>query len=110
MLTDDLRDRVCLEPPQTDGVIAAGPITHQPHSHPYRVVLVDRGDQFVVWDQFFTLGTGVETVDQLKSYDDGDFSNGDYFPATALAEATERFGKRVAEKAHHIRSIYREGE
>jgi len=103
--THDLRDRVCLNPPATTDVIAAGPITHQPHSRAYRVVLVNKGNRFVVWNQYFDLGT---TVDHLSDCDNGFFGDGSYFRPNQLAEATECFGRRIADTAHHIKSIYRE--
>ena len=107
MHTNDLRHVVALEPPKTDGVIACGPLTHQPMTQPYRVVLVALEDQFVVWDQFFDLETDVPTVDTLEDYDTGDYANGDYFRADQLDQATARFAERLATCAEYVKSIYR---
>lgn len=95
-------------------VLAAGPLTKQPGTQSYRVVLVENGkDEFVVWDEIFEqpdnlpidsrysalrhrlpLAEGVKHP-QTRSY----FTNGGYFPVDQLGRAIKLFAKRVGQHA-----------
>lgn len=90
------------EDDETTGLLAAGPWTHQPASRPHRIVLADRGDQFVVWDELLQGDELGEKCDR-KSF----FANGDYFQPHELDRAVKRFGERVARSAVHVSSVYR---
>lgn len=111
MKTSELNDRVYSGLLQTESnqgtIIAAGPITKQPGTLPLRVVLVDTGDQYVVWTQVF--GDRYRQPDgSLDPVGNGSFNAGTYFQPDELAEATKKFGELVANSAHFIQSIYRE--
>ncbi len=87
-------------------IIAAGPLTHQPASTPYRMVLVQKRDgSFVVYTEFFTALP--EDVPQLLPVPSSSFANGHYFKADQLVEATQKFAERLAAKAPEFASLYR---
>ena len=88
-----------------NNVFAAGPITKQPGTMAYRIVLrnLTGVSPFVVHTQFFP-NYEADYPDFSKSH----FAHGHYFTAGELAAAVECFGKKIAENASCIGSLYRE--
>lgn len=89
-------------------VIAAGPLTLQPHSKAYRVVLTKWGsDQLTVHNEYFDVEGVVEDLQaacsQAKSY----FEAGSYFKPHEMVAATVEFAERVKRYSGPIESIYR---
>jgi hypothetical protein len=95
------------------GLIAAGPLSRQPQSTPYRVVLARDGQGFTVHCESFQASdlasaVGVSfrsTRTVYKSW----LSNGYYFKAGELVEATKKFAERVAQQAEFLTSLERVG-
>ncbi len=86
-------------------IIAGGPLTRQPMTKPYRIVLRDLGEEgFVVHYQYFK--TNPKLVPPHLVHDS--FGDGDYFKANEIEQAALRFGRRVMLDAKHYASIYRE--
>ncbi len=95
-------------------IIAASPITYQPASNPYRIVLRyfahggrEGKGQFVVHNQIWCdpkLDTDGKL--DLDSSDFG-FENGDYFNADELVPAMKRWVERVNRDIGHLPSMYR---
>ena len=84
--------------PPNATIIAAGPLTKQPSSDVYRIVLRDLGeDGFVVHSQSFRLCDG-------RLIPEG-YSNGDYYKADSLVRATVRFCERLKQHAKYFLSI-----
>ena len=84
-------------------VLAAGPLSRQPGTMPYRIVLLGRANgSYSVHSQMF------ETLEPVPSGDH--FMSGDYFApgANGLVGATKRFGERVAANAEYLASLWRE--
>lgn len=91
---------------EVNGVIfAAGPLTEQPGSTPYRYVLVEREHDFVVWKEKFDEMPKPGTVETDSP---SHFSNGHYFSKKELVKAVTNFGERIAETAEFMESLYRE--
>ncbi len=89
-------------------VMAAGPLTKQPGTSAYRIVLACTGDQFVVWTEYFPHLTGSKDL-SLDAVDVSSYvESGDYFKLNELAAATERFAERVKAHAGYIESVYRD--
>ena len=88
-------------------VIAASPLTLQPGSMAYRIVVAVYLEQFVVYNEYFKVEGVVEDLADACAKADSYFENGNYFQPTELAEATHEFAKRVARHADFIKSIYR---
>jgi len=80
-------------------VIAAGPLSKQPHTIAFRVVLVQRDDgSFVVWNQYFP---------NYPDRGEQNLESGDYFQTHQLVESTQRFAERVVRHSGTLASIYR---
>ena len=88
-----------------NNVFAAGPITKQPGTTAYRIVLrkLNGNHPFVVHTQHFP-NYEVDFPDFSKNY----FSNGTYFTANELTKAVECFGKKIVENAVFLASLYME--
>lgn len=86
-------------------LLAAGPMTKQPSTIAYRIVMVaewsncHKMGRIVVWNQGFNDWPDLENTH---------FYSGDYYRLDQLAEATARFAKRIADSAESIKSIYEE--
>jgi len=80
-------------------LIAVGPLTKQPSSCWYRIVMADKGDKLVVWS---------ETVPKYPSGEGSSFSSGTYFKPDQMSDANEAFANRVARQTSMIGSIYRD--
>lgn len=96
----------------TSAVVAAGPITKQPGTLPYRIVLRRVNDQWVVWteswDHLETAEIPLENGIVLGQPMTGNFSNGQYFTHNQFMEALDCFIERLAEDAHnHYASMNR---
>lgn len=94
-----------------DCLIAAGPLTKQPGTMPYRVVLVVKGDEFIVYDEIFDtegLPSPSYSHDVLDDIPESRFENGSYFYGDQFAEAVVRFATRLADHSGSLRSLYRE--
>lgn len=88
----------------SDGVIAAGPLSKQPMTKAYRIVLLEQDDgKFVVCSQCFDF----DEFGDVTQYSRGD---GDYFKQSDLVRATDRFAQRVKIHAGYLQSLYREEE
>lgn len=89
-----------VEMPQAATLIAAGPLTKQPATMAYRIVLVSRcsGD-YVVWKQYFS-----NYPDIRKSH----YESGSYFKPDEFSVAAAEFGRRVTDDARFYDSLYRD--
>ncbi len=86
-------------------VIAAGPLTKQPLSIPYRIVLVqyDDGHFSVHFEQFKEMPEGA--TDVIKKCN---FYEGSYFGPHQLPEAVKCFGERLVKREYiNVMSLYR---
>jgi len=97
---------IFMESPVVDGgrcveILAAGPVTHQPHSSIFRVVLAWVDSQLVVWQQRFVRGGHGELRHQ-------GFDGGEYFDDTELTEAAAVFAGRIKRDSGSYASVYRE--
>jgi hypothetical protein len=91
-------------------IIAAGPITRQPGTNPYRMVLADTGNELVVWTETFRLDTFDASHDDLATAcreGSSSFDHGNYFQADQLVEAMKKFAQRVNNNADFAESVYR---
>lgn len=87
--------------PGCEGIIAAGPLTKQPASEPYRWVLRENSEnRLVVCHQYL----GISAHGAM--YHVG-WGNGDYFKRGELVEAARKFAGRLVMDAAHYASIYR---
>lgn len=87
-------------------ILAAGPLSKQPHSKPYRIVLIGYVDgKFSVHHQIYN-SEDATTLDDLK-VGGSSLSYGHYFSATQLVEATKKFAEVVAHHAEYLESLYR---
>ncbi len=88
-----------------DSVFAAGPLTKQPGTVAYRIVLrkINGARPFVVHMERFPEFT-VEHPDFKNPTYDG----GQYFEVGELDKAIKAFGERVAANADYVRSLYRD--
>lgn len=85
-------------------LIAAGPLVKQPSTKPYRIVLADLGDEFVVHTEILN----DDNPDLTEPISCGSFfDQGDYFTLDKLGEAYLRFGERVVLHARYADSAYR---
>jgi len=108
MLTKELQSVVLLNALTSfDGkrnLLAAGPLVKQPITKPYRVILADLGDEFVVHNEILQ----DDNSDLTKPISCGSFyEQGDYFTADQLGEAYQRFGERIIKNAKYANSAYR---
>lgn len=83
-------------------LLAATPIVKQPMTRPYRVVLVDKGNEYVVWEEYFADGEVDEVDDQNGHYD-----RGQYFKPEEFPDALKAFAKRCEEFAYCCESTLR---
>jgi hypothetical protein len=94
-------------------IIAAGPITKQPMTRPYRVVIVNWGEKFSVHNQLFAdtalTNEAVENNDLAQNCEQVTtwLESGDYYKPEEFPKAVVRFSERLATNADHIRSIFR---
>jgi len=85
-------------------LLAAGPLVKQPSTRPYRIVLADKGDEFVVHTEILK----DDNPDLSKPIVCGSlFETGDYYQPTELGKAYARFAERVAKNAGYADSMYR---
>jgi hypothetical protein len=92
-------------------IIAAGPLTKQPGTVAYRIVLrrVEGVQPFVVHMQRFpdiVYRPGRSTL--FGNLMQSDFAEGIYFYANEFHKAVEAFGKKVADHANFTQSLYRD--
>lgn len=102
---------------QSVRMLAAGPLTKQPMTMPYRIVLLEHrkpgtspfynDSSFSVHSEIFKSETLIEDeqngrVTDWESY----LHQGDYFKPGQFAEAVKRFGERVANDSIHVASCY----
>lgn len=80
-------------------ILAAGPLTKQPGTRAFRVVIRLFAYEISVHNQIFP---------EWPRLDNAEYAEGDYFRLSQLAEATARFAERVRLSAPCIGSIYRE--
>lgn len=85
-------------------LLAAGPVTKQPSTRPYRVVLIDRGDKFSVHTEFLNDAH----ADLSQPITCGSFFEaGDYYFPDQLHKAYARFAERVANQSAYAETVYR---
>ena len=85
-------------------IIAAGPMTIQPGTMPYRVILIQTGTKFCLCTQSFDENVQLDRLHCSKSY----LSNGSYYGLDQFCNAAEDFGNKIANHArNHYESIYR---
>ena len=106
--TIDLRHYVDLaalraEDEDCTGLLAASPWIKQPHTRPFRIVIADKEDKFVVWDEIMDTDHLPEEKSDRKSH----FVNGDYFWPHELHKAYARWAERVTNMIPTIASVYR---
>jgi hypothetical protein len=96
----------CMQHPRQARFIAAGPLTKQPATMAYRVVLVEDFDaegqngRYIVWRQQFPDWPSVHSV-----Y----FAEGDYFEGVnSIKAAITRFAERCANTAEYVLSCERD--
>lgn len=103
----ELQDRLALSLVKSNDerIMAAGPITRQPSTVPYRVVMVNFGTQISVHNQYFDCeGTDLAAAcESAVCY----LENGDYFNPEELKECIERFAERCKRHAEYAQSIFR---
>lgn len=91
---------------QNDGIIAAGPLTKQPGTMPFRVVMRVREDEYmplvVCIQQFDQRPDG--TLDLEKAH----YHSSNYLRREDLVRANWLFAERVAYYANTMASLYRE--
>jgi hypothetical protein len=84
-------------------VIACGPLTKQPMTVKFRLVLIEWDDKtFSIHDQCFYDPTVAPAKDAYY------LTDGEYFDINDLAKATRLFCKRLEKRAECLDSIYRE--
>lgn len=82
-------------------IIAAGPLSKQPSTVPYRIVLLEYGNgSLSVHHQMFN------SVDNLAK---GSFAHGHYFQKDQIADATKKFAEKVTEHSGYLNSTLRNG-
>lgn len=91
--------------PHRDNVLAMGPLSKQPGSTPYRIVLIERDDKLIVYAQGFK-----ENENGTLDFGKTSFSQGDYYGPDELVKATQRFAERTAKHAEYLQSLYRVDE
>lgn len=85
-------------------LLAAGPLVKQPSTRPYRIVLADKANEFVVWTEYLK----DDSPDLSHPVTCGSFfETGDYFQPADLDKAYARFAERVANNARYAASVYR---
>ena len=91
-------------------LIAAGPLSKQPATMPYRIVLVDRGSEenhdYVVYREYFDeeqLQDVIENPVVSSHFADGTYCGNDLVRAVGL------FGEKVAFHAKYLESLNRKG-
>lgn len=98
-------------------MLAAGPLTKQPMSMPYRIVLIEyhngkrrqmyNESSFSVHAEIFKQEDLVERIGNGGICDYSSFLHqGDYFDSHSFAAAVKRFGERVASDSVHVGSCY----
>lgn len=114
MKTEDLKNVVALDLVPSRGepnvkIIAAGPITKQPSTQPYRIVLAATETEFVVWTEYFH-GFGGNSLSEALQHENvhSSFDHGNYYKPDELAEAMRKFAQRVNNNADYAESVYRE--
>ena len=95
----------------TDGeLLAAGPLTKQPGSLPYRIVLHRHGNSFAVHSEYFNQnlldeGELLSNIYVYKSH----LEYGHYFNENEFVKAVEKFSEKLALHARlYFPSLYRE--
>lgn len=111
--TNELQNVIALGLPRGDNrVIAAGPITLQPHSRPYRIVMVNWGNNFSVHTEFFEVDTDeikagnvglLDACENASTY----LENGNYFKPTDFEKAVRLFSDKLNNHLQFLESIYR---
>lgn len=113
MKTAEFKDRIALTLVKDDErVIAAGPLTKQPGTCPYRVVIVNWGDEFSVHNQLFDDsykdGPITDLADSCSAEFISNLDNGDYFKTEDFVRCIERFAERCKHNAEFVGSIFRQ--
>lgn len=91
---------------QGNSILAAGPLIKQPHTKPYRIVLVDKGTELVVYDECLK----DDNPDLSQPITCGSYYHqGNYFrpDIEGLAKAYERFAERLVKEIKYVPTISR---
>jgi len=103
--------RAALSPvPGNHKVIAGGPITLQPHSRAYRVVIANWGDKLSVHQEIFDVDKADNADDLAEACRNAEswLDQGSYFGYDELHKAQSEFANRLTKHAYHVESIYRD--
>lgn len=95
--------------PNGHPILAAGPLTKQPHTNPYRTVLIDWGDKYSVHRQYWmdhpepppggrTAGSALESGNYFEKHGG---------PAAAFRDAIAVFANRVSDDAGSASTVFR---
>ncbi len=95
-------------------LIAAGPLSKQPCTMPYRVVLIQYNDkQYSVHNEYFKdpeiirrMNEGILAKEHV--WGESHLENGNYFDSDSLVDAVSKFAERVARNAQYHQSLYRD--
>jgi len=98
-------NNIHLTPLKDVQLVCAGPITRQPNTCTFRVVLVQRYNGWVVWNQIW-VGDRFAPNTDLQDKDSG-FGCGAYFNYDQFPEAMSAFAKRI-DTPDQYRSLYRD--
>lgn len=90
-------------------IMAAGPITRQPGTLPYRVVMVNWGHKLSVHTQYFSFDLPADADLAIACEGAANYiENGDYFGTEELVKCIERFAERCKKHAEFAQSIFRD--
>lgn len=84
-------------------ILACSPVVKEPGTLPYRIVLIDNGENLVVWHECWKQ----YEENPLKLIGKSHHLSGNYFDRTELSLAMERFAERVKRQAKTVLSISR---
>lgn len=103
--TDSVRGSI-----SKDRLIAAGPLTKQPGSRPYRIVLLQMQSyhEFIVCHEFFPNDFSIDVYDGLSEVETFR-EHGHYFNSHEFVQAVQKFAEVVNKHAtNYYQSLYRE--
>ena len=88
-------------------IIAAGPITKQPYTRPYRIIIrLNSNGELVVCNQYFDINKDYDDLYLACLKANSDYGNGVY--TTHLSDAISVWAKRLSNDTTYTESIYRE--
>lgn len=108
--TQGLANRIALHLVCSDesAIIAAGPITKQPGTRPYRITMQAWGGTISVHSQIYEIDGEVEDLATACENARSCGASGEYFKAEELEKATLCFCRRLKQDVANYESIYRQ--